>query len=617
MWSDNETEIDFLNFTSVADTIAEIIVQAKGRPVSIGVSGAWGVGKSSMVKLVRSSMSKGESKNYLFVDFNAWLYQGYDDVRSSLIEIIAKEIETEAKKRQKGIEKATGLLKRINWLRVLKLSATTATSLAFGLPPVGAIGEVIKFGQSFAADKVDEKVMEQLEKTGVDLYTQAAGLFKEQVKTSPPEAIHAIRAGFEEALDELGVTLVVMIDDLDRCLPETTISTLEAVRLFLFLKNTAFVIAADTGMIKHAVRKHFDIKASDGKEYVENYFDKLIQVPIRVPQLGTQEVRAYLILLYVENSSLDDESKRKVREAVCARLSLSWKGERLDSAFMKTIGITFPPDLTSKIDTASRLAPMLTQASDIRGNPRLIKRFLNALSIRLSIAKAHNVAVDEAVLTKLLLFERCGNTKAYGELMTAVGKDTNGQPGFLTEWEEVVSAKKISRPQPWDDSFFDEWLALKPALGKTDLRGALYVSREHLPLYSPEDRLSPEAVATLTALIDHPDMAGEVEAGIQKLSGAEVTVVMDRLLDKARQEQEWGIPDILTACLAVTRNHISQGTRLAAFLMDRPMGQITAAIVPKIGGEPWASTVFAKWSESDVGKPVKVAITRSASNGNL
>ena len=46
-----------------------------------------------------------------------------------------------------------------------------------------------------------------------------------------------------------GITLVVLIDDLDRCLTETIISTLEAIRLFLLPKNTAFVIAADNDMI--------------------------------------------------------------------------------------------------------------------------------------------------------------------------------------------------------------------------------------------------------------------------------------------------------------------------------------------------------------------------------
>ena|SRR5215471_13733817 len=88
MWPDNETERDFLNFAGVAETVAEIIVQARGRPISIGVSGSWGIGKSSMIKLVRAALA-GRTRNegdreFIFVEFNAWLYQGYDDARAAL-----------------------------------------------------------------------------------------------------------------------------------------------------------------------------------------------------------------------------------------------------------------------------------------------------------------------------------------------------------------------------------------------------------------------------------------------------------------------------------------------------------------------------------------------------
>lgn len=135
--------------------------------------------------------------------------------------------------------------------------------------------------------------------------------------TSPPKEIHALRDSFEAVLQEMGVTLVLLIDDLDRCLPETTIATLEAIRLFLFLQHTAFVIAADDAMIKHAVRRHFE-GVTD--ELVTNYFDELIQVPVLVPPLGTQEVRAYLMPLFVENSGLPFEEIERIRIAVCAQL---------------------------------------------------------------------------------------------------------------------------------------------------------------------------------------------------------------------------------------------------------------------------------------------------------
>ncbi|MDC7226030.1 MAG: P-loop NTPase fold protein [Spirochaetales bacterium] len=48
MWNDNQTNKDYVNFKCVADTAAEIILEAEGQPISMGVSGGWGTGKSSM-----------------------------------------------------------------------------------------------------------------------------------------------------------------------------------------------------------------------------------------------------------------------------------------------------------------------------------------------------------------------------------------------------------------------------------------------------------------------------------------------------------------------------------------------------------------------------------------
>lgn len=620
MWPDNETERDFLNFSGVADTVAEIIVQAKGRPISIGVSGAWGIGKSSMIKLTQASLAarprnEGE-REFIFVEFNAWLYQGYDDARAALMDVIATKLEKEAVKREKAIDKARALLKRVNWLRAAKLVAGSAVAMSFGLPPTGLVGDLWGLGQRFFSGGVDAKLIEDAEGKAGEVADTASGLLKPKEETSPPKEIQALRDTFEETLEELGVTLVVLIDDLDRCLPETTISTLEAIRLFLFLKNTAFVIAADNDMIKHAVRRHFEGVPDD--LLVTNYFDKLIQVPIRVPPLGTQEVRAYMMLLFVENSELPPDVKEKIRSGVCGQLRQTWQGKRVDRAYVQSLHESFPPELIGRFDTADRLAPMMTTASGILGNPRLIKRFLNALAIRMTISNAQGVGVDEAVLAKLLLFERLGSPQTYAELMAKVSASDNGKPSFLSEWEEKATAgQDLDLPAPFDDSFFREWLTLPPALGDTDLRGALYVSREHAPLITPEDRLSSEAAELLTALLQHPDMAASLKDRLTRVPRAETTVIMDRLLDRARQEQEWGVPPVLEACLVVAAADPPQGARLAAFLGERPAAQIQANIVPKIADHPWAKGVFDTWDSKQVSRPVKNAIKRQRENGNV
>jgi predicted KAP-like P-loop ATPase len=341
-------------------------------------------------------------------------------------------------------------------------------------------------------------------------------------------------------------------------------------------------------------------------------------VPIRVPPLGTQEVRAYMMLLYVDNSDLDPKVKEEIRGGICKQLAQTWQGRRADSAFIQTLH-KFDNELIGKFDTADRLAHLMTTASGIAGNPRLIKRFLNAIAIRMAISKTHGVGVDEAVLAKMLLFERVGNREAYAALTKAVTEDANGKPAFLAKWEEKANAgQDLQLQAPWDDSFVKEWLTLPPRIADHDLRGVLYVSREHAPLITPQDRLSSKAAELLAALLTHPEMAANLKGDLSKVPRTEITVIMDRLLDQARQEQEWGVPPILEACLVVAAADPPQGARLAAFLSDLPAAQIKPNIMPKIGDQPWASSVFDKWEKSTaVSMPVKKAIEQRRKDGNV
>jgi predicted KAP-like P-loop ATPase len=185
-----------------------------------------------MIKLVRRALAsrteEGRPSQFMFVEFNAWLYQGYDDARAALMEVIATTLKKEAEERKSGVDKVQELLKRVDWLRTAKL-AGSAVALGFGLP-VGLVGEVFDLGKKLLAGTAGQEDIAQLERKTTDLGSTAAGLLKAKPDSSPPKEIQAIRHFFEEALAEMKVKLVVLIDDLDRCLPPTTIATLEAIR---------------------------------------------------------------------------------------------------------------------------------------------------------------------------------------------------------------------------------------------------------------------------------------------------------------------------------------------------------------------------------------------------
>lgn len=81
-----------------------------------------------------------------------------------------------------------------------------------------------------------------------------------------------------------------------------------------------------------------------------------------------------MMMLFVDNSDLEEETKEAIRQSIAARLRESWQGKRVDRAFVESLKLTPPPGLVNQLDTADRLAPLMVSASDISGNPRLIKR---------------------------------------------------------------------------------------------------------------------------------------------------------------------------------------------------------------------------------------------------
>lgn len=332
--SDNETRVDFLNNEAIALTIVRLVRERPDRPVTLGVHGDWGAGKSSILEMIEAELEK--DNKVLCIKFNGWRFQGFEDAKIALIEgIVAGLVE-----KRPALRKAAGALKetlkRIDWLRVAKKGGGLAWTAFTGIPTSDQIQSIVHTMRDWLGDPDKLATRESIESAiaGLD------GLIKPAEAKHVPEEIAKFRKAFDDLLEEADVEqLVILIDDLDRCLPDTAIETLEAVRLFVFTGQTAFVVAADEAMIEYAVRKHFpELPDTTGpRDYARNYLEKLIQVPFRIPALGETETRIYVTLLLVGATiGDDDEGFQKLIAAAQERLQRPWAGGVLDFATVQS-----------------------------------------------------------------------------------------------------------------------------------------------------------------------------------------------------------------------------------------------------------------------------------------
>lgn len=592
MWHDNETNVDYVNFRIVAKACAELIRSAGEEPVSIGISGGWGVGKSSLVRMIESEFSS-EGEHYVVVTFNPWLYQGFEDARTALLQIVGDAVLKHAKENTPLLKKIDNFRKRINLLRLVQLGGEVAATVVTGVP-VGLIGKSL----TSLVNAVEEESVSDGLSAAKELPASAKGLLNEAKPVSLPHEIQALRTSLEELLNELNITLIVFVDDLDRCLPETTISTLEAIRLLLFLRRSAFVLAADDTFIRGAVRVHFK-GTGISDDMATNYFDKLIQIPLQVPRLGANETKAYIALLFLERAKREErvtaEHFNDAKQKVEQRLRETWKDKSVDLAFLESLAPSGDAELTALMGLSERLAPLLLTSSAVQSNPRLIKRFLNTIFLRKALATPQGIDIDVSVLAKWHLLERCDI-----DLANAIGEQVSsfndGRVELLKKAEEEAKDANTSLSAPFSDKpFVREWLQLTPPLGEYDLRALLHLSRDSTVRDYGTDDLSAEGKQLRDSLVA---ARAQNEALVEKIRGAgerQAALAMARAWEQKRPSRKWQKAEELLVLIEVCRIFPNAGPRAAALLAEAPPTQLGPGLVYQLKAFPWAAESLRKW----------------------
>jgi predicted KAP-like P-loop ATPase len=492
MWKDSETNNDLLDFDYLIGLTKDIIMNDELSPSSIGVYGDWGSGKSSLIEMTLNELESEE--DYLCLKFNGWLFEGYEDAKTALIGTILDEIKNKKKPTAKAKEAIERLYKNIDFFKLASKGAKYGLDFLL----TGGIGTVADITMQSIVSAVKSKAGDVSE-------DDIKGVLSKTLKSDDiRKNLKSFNKDFSELLNKTKIKrLVVFIDELDRCNPDTILETFEAMRLFLFTQGTSFIIGADERQVMYAVRKKFpEIKGNRidiGKEYLE----KIIQYPVKIPQLGIKEVQFYIMCLLLKYELKDKSTS--VLEFIQAERKKDFLNFSMSFSLIEGKFPNIEDKLKEVIALSNQLSAVLSKG--LNGNPRHCKRFLNSLSMRITMAKVKGIDLDKKVLSKLMLLEYFKDSvfKELGEMQALEKGFPNEIKLFETEGWDSIEKLKVWK----DDEWFKDWLKIEPKLSEIDLRPYFYFSRESLQLRISSDvqQLSIEAEKVLKDLLSGGDSA--------------------------------------------------------------------------------------------------------------
>lgn len=617
LWSDEPAGRDLLSFLAVAETVADAVLDDTLDPIALGLSGSWGAGKTSVLELVKQEVQRrAEAANtrVLVVWTQPWSYDPAVGPKESLIaevlDALKGEIDTSVGDEAQNL--LLKLAKRVKWAKAFKMAALTSITLQ--LPKVEDV-----------LDLVNEDVVEG--------------------ETEPAErGLAQFRDEFAELLESEGLDhisrVVVLVDDLDRCLPETVVETLEAIRLFLSVKGMSFVIAADEDRVADAIQKRLGgppEERGNGESPAELYLHKIVQTTIPIPALSQFDTQAYLLLLLAE-AKLDADAF----DALIASTS----DLRMQAGTLDDLQLPAGVDLAEERATASRLTPLLYEK--FRGNPRRIKRFLNDLHVRQSVASRRGIKLASDAVAKLMMLERLleddfktvldwlAQTKLRDQLDAldrAANEAVPTEPVETADKTDAAPKKKgaakpaaptaaaSSEDAPFSDSLI-RWAKLPPKLDASDISGYLYLAASFagIELVSsalPERLRDIASALTSSVQVDRNAVTDDALRAVKPADARLLVAYLGSLTRDQPTIQKFSVPGILR--LAKTHPGLDDAAVSALKLLPPSEVKVATVMLLKPGGADPYGDVLATWDVDAASEPVKRAIQsvrESWSNGD-
>lgn len=251
--SDEPTAVDLLERKKYAQGLARL-AESGATPMVIGIYGTWGMGKTSLMRLIETELDRTKVQPLWF---NPWEHQ-FDD--NPVVALVFKIMEQTGRKWEQSAKKTLALFAAALTSGAIKGAAKYFTGWDFSLKDLLHLGKHYFENQFLVRD------------------------FRMNLRDKLEQLVKKVRTeGYQNR------RLVFFIDDLDRCLDNQSLKLLEGLKLYLNLDGCVFFLGLNREAMESVLRSHYpdlDTRA--------DYLDKIIQLPFYLPPIEADNRKQFV-----------------------------------------------------------------------------------------------------------------------------------------------------------------------------------------------------------------------------------------------------------------------------------------------------------------------------------
>ncbi|WP_417799424.1 KAP family P-loop NTPase fold protein [Tenacibaculum sp.] len=253
---------DLFNFSHYAKKVQRILQNNSNNiePITVGVYGKWGEGKTSFLNLLEKQIDvwkekKENQKGILKYHFNPWRYSSEDEMLFDFFDGLSKLMFLKKENTLQKIGKQ--LVKYSRYVKAVKVSASVGLSSSNKIGSTFEISEIMKaMGEDFIG--------------------------KETTLVNLIEDIN-------QKLNESDYKVVVFIDDVDRLDKDEIYTILKLIKLNASFNNFVYIIAMDQDYVSKAIKTRYGDEEKDGKLFLE----KIINIPVHLPKIEKEDYKLF------------------------------------------------------------------------------------------------------------------------------------------------------------------------------------------------------------------------------------------------------------------------------------------------------------------------------------